>query len=97
MRLLNTETVELHDFSTGWRPQYAILSHRWEEEEVSFDDALHGKNIEKAGWLKIKALCKLVERYYDWVWIDTCRCKRQKQQRRTFRSNQLHARVVLPG
>jgi hypothetical protein len=71
MRLLNTETVELHDFSTGWRPQYAILSHRWEEEEVSFDDALHGKNIEKAGWLKIKALCKLVERYYDWVWIDT--------------------------
>lgn len=39
MRLLHTETLTLHDF-TGHpnQPYYAILSHRWESEEVIFQD-----------------------------------------------------------
>ena len=37
MRLLNTTTLSLRDF-TGSSPPYAILSHRWSEDEVSYDD-----------------------------------------------------------
>lgn len=91
MRLINAEIVELHDFSTSRRPHYAILSHRWEDEEVSFDDALHGKNMEKAGWLKIKSLCKLVERYYDWVWIDTWRIDKSSSAELSEAINSMHA------
>ena len=40
MRLLNTatNTINLKDFTGKDRPTYAILSHTWEEEEVTFQD-----------------------------------------------------------
>jgi len=42
MRLLNTETLQLEEFSKVPLPGYAILSHRWGEEEVSFQDLQAG-------------------------------------------------------
>ncbi|RMZ23185.1 hypothetical protein D0859_12779 [Hortaea werneckii] len=36
MRLINTEKLEMHEFLPADIPRYAILSHRWQEEEVSF-------------------------------------------------------------
>ncbi|KAK4889224.1 hypothetical protein LTR27_011982 [Elasticomyces elasticus] len=36
MRLLNTTTLELHEFANP--PVYAILSHRWSDEEVTYED-----------------------------------------------------------
>ncbi|KAK4556715.1 hypothetical protein LTR86_006286 [Recurvomyces mirabilis] len=36
MRLLNTTTGELKDFTNA--PPYAILSHRWGDDEISYDD-----------------------------------------------------------
>ena len=91
MRLLNTETLKIHDFSAGWKPQYAILSHRWEEDEVDFDDVLEGKNLEKAGWKKVKAVCKLVEKYYDWVWMDTCCIAKSSSAELSEAINSMHA------
>ena len=44
MRLLNTTTLELEEI-IGDRPAYAILSHRWQDDEVSFQDAIKGKAI----------------------------------------------------
>jgi len=39
MRLLNSRTFKLETFQNVTEtPPYAILSHRWEEEEVTFDD-----------------------------------------------------------
>jgi hypothetical protein len=38
MRLLNTHTIKLHEFIGQSIPKYAILSHRWEEEELTFQD-----------------------------------------------------------
>jgi hypothetical protein len=35
MRLLNTETIELEEFFDHGIPLYAILSHRWEQDELS--------------------------------------------------------------
>ena len=73
MRLLNTETVNLHDFFGKELPPYAILSHRWEEDEVSYKDVMKGRNLEAAGWTKVRQCCSFVRRVgFQWVWIDTC-------------------------
>jgi hypothetical protein len=73
MRLLNTETVKLHDSFGRAPPDYAILSHRWGEDEVSYKDVLKGRNLEAAGWTKVKQCCSFVHKQgFQWVWIDTC-------------------------
>ncbi|RYP68535.1 hypothetical protein DL771_006612 [Monosporascus sp. 5C6A] len=53
MRLINTISYEFKDFSDN-APLYAILSHRWEEEEVTYEDMLQGKRFagKKAGFSK---------------------------------------------
>ena len=38
MRLLNTSTLDFHEFYDSNIPEYAILSHRWGPEEASFQD-----------------------------------------------------------
>ena len=38
MRLINATTFELKEFSDADLPPYAILSHRWGENEVSYQD-----------------------------------------------------------
>ena len=38
MRLLDTTTFQLREFSDTELPSYAILSHTWREEEVTFAD-----------------------------------------------------------
>lgn len=73
MRLLNTETVELHEFFEKNIPIYAILSHRWELEEITFKDVMKRRNLEAAGWNKVKQCCTFVRGLgLNWVWIDTC-------------------------
>jgi len=72
MRLLNTETLKLSEFCPEF-PEYAILSHRWEEDEVSYQDLQANKNQEGAGYRKIQKCCeKALRDGYVWVWIDTC-------------------------
>ncbi|THU83126.1 HET-domain-containing protein, partial [Dendrothele bispora CBS 962.96] len=54
MRLLNTRDLTLKEFYTDI-PKYAILSHTWGEDEVTFQDI---QNLEAAkckhGWAEIK-------------------------------------------
>jgi hypothetical protein len=38
MRLLNTTSLEFEVFSDDHLPPYAILSHTWGDEEVSYQD-----------------------------------------------------------
>jgi hypothetical protein len=57
MRLLNTETLLLEEFSEELVPQYAILSHRWGDEEVSFQDFQAGLHKGKRGLKKIEKFC----------------------------------------
>lgn len=75
MRLLDTSTLEFKDFNTVPEGQYAILSHRWTDEEVSHkefrkkaDEVKH-----RAGYRKIIEFCHFaLQRGYAWAWIDTC-------------------------
>ena len=74
MRLLNTETCKLEEFvSSGSTPEYAILSHTWGEEEVTFQDMVRGSDPTKSGWSKIRVCCRQASKDgWRYVWIDTC-------------------------
>lgn len=53
---------------------YAILSHTWGEEEVTFQDMANPTAAAaKKGWAKIKATCKIARRNsLVYAWVDTC-------------------------
>jgi hypothetical protein len=75
MRLINTTTRELEEFIGRNLPKYAILSHTWEEEEVSYQDYMNGKHLgsHMRGFVKIDMTCKLAVRDgFQYAWIDTC-------------------------
>ena len=73
MRLIDTATLELHEFHSDKTPRYAILSHRWQDGEVSYKEFRKRRNLEKQGWQKIRAFCESArEGSYPYVWIYTC-------------------------
>ncbi|KAL8782558.1 MAG: hypothetical protein Q9213_005283 [Squamulea squamosa] len=74
MWLINARILTLEEVWDEADREYAILSHRWEEEEVSFKDM---QNLEvatkKKGFLKIAKSCELaLKDNYSYVWVDTC-------------------------
>ncbi|KAK5663851.1 hypothetical protein OQA88_54 [Cercophora sp. LCS_1] len=73
MRLLDTRNFKLCSFLVE-TPPYAILSHRWLEEEVTFKEISDpGKRASLKGWVKILNCCRVAaEDGWDYVWIDTC-------------------------
>ena len=75
MWLLDTTSLALSAFFDENTPYYAILSHTWGPEEVSFQDIQgpHERILNKAGYKKIKECCaKALEAGFEYVWIDTC-------------------------
>jgi hypothetical protein len=69
MRLLNSKTKQLEE-SFDKTPGYAILSHTWGAEELTF------KDMERDGYTesrKVDGCCEqAVKDGLDYVWIDTC-------------------------
>ena len=49
MRLLNAESRKLEFFNEDFTPFYAILSHTWGDDEVSFQDIESPDASTKAG------------------------------------------------
>lgn len=84
MHFINTETYErINVEELGQRPQYAILSHRWEGEEVSFknfnpaalrDNAfLAAGSDQRASVYRIRGACEVARSQgLKYLWIDTC-------------------------
>ena len=73
MRLLNTTTHKVKEFVGSNHPPYVILSHTWEDEEVSLKDIENETAKSKKGFAKIAGCCrKAAEDGFEWVWIDTC-------------------------
>ncbi|KAH9905868.1 heterokaryon incompatibility protein-domain-containing protein [Xylariomycetidae sp. FL2044] len=73
MRLLNTSTLKLSEFFDDKVPKYAILSHTWDDDEVSFHEVETPAARTKKGFAKIQGCCSTALRSgYVWVWIDTC-------------------------
>lgn len=73
MRLLNTGTLEPYFFASDV-PKYAILSHRWEAEEVTLTDLLvEAKYREMKGYQKILGSAAVAKEHgYDFIWVDSC-------------------------
>ncbi|KAF8854451.1 HET-domain-containing protein, partial [Acephala macrosclerotiorum] len=73
MRLIETKTLALKEFFGNQIPPYAILSHVWQEEEVSFQDWADQSSIsKKKGYKKIFDTCQLAKKHgHDYVWVDT--------------------------
>lgn len=75
MHLLHTRTGELREFHGDEIPAYAILSHVWGEEEVTYQDmqASRSQAAKKAGFSKISQTCrKALEESLEYAWVDTC-------------------------
>ncbi|KAJ4141791.1 hypothetical protein NW768_001009 [Fusarium equiseti] len=73
MRLVNTKTIELEFFTDDDIPDYAILSHTWEQEEVLFNDIGLDSAKLKKGYAKLKNCCLIArENGFEYIWDDTC-------------------------
>lgn len=62
MRLINVHTLEMRSFSNAAIPNYAILSHRWlnDEQEISLQEYTSGAYQQRPGYKKIIDLCSFV-------------------------------------
>lgn len=85
MRLLHTTELRFEDFFDDKIPDYAILSDRRGDDEVSYQDFQIGRRTNGSGYAKILAFCNFaatdssvyrnhrpVRGRFEWVWIDTC-------------------------
>ncbi|KAI0530430.1 heterokaryon incompatibility protein-domain-containing protein [Xylaria digitata] len=79
MWLIETSTLKLEFFTEAKKGSYAILSHTWEEEEVSIEQL---RNLSQA-WLenaqhrkrliKIIKTCEVASQHgLSYAWVDTC-------------------------
>ena len=87
IRLLNVNTFAFTEFHRGFVPTYAIASHRWSNQETSYEDISRKQNTHTYKRLQsfcaffrkwnetAKVLSKecqdLRARQLDWLWIDT--------------------------
>ncbi|KAF2769162.1 HET-domain-containing protein [Teratosphaeria nubilosa] len=75
MRLLNTSTLCLEEYTGACVPPYAILSHTWGDDEVLYHDVQRQDltATSKATWTKVRSACReALRRGHQHIWIDTC-------------------------
>jgi hypothetical protein len=67
MRLINTTTLELQDFSLLPIPPYVILSHTWGDGEVSFQEMSLPSRFSMNGFEKIAKNLSAGARARPWI------------------------------
>ncbi|KAI2619806.1 HET-domain-containing protein [Hypomontagnella submonticulosa] len=75
MKLLNAKTKKIREFSGSDVPPYAILSHTWGANEVTFADIQGAWPLyrRRESWKKIKWCCRqALQDGFEYVWVDTC-------------------------
>ncbi|KAL6248536.1 hypothetical protein RBB50_004791 [Rhinocladiella similis] len=97
MRLINCQTFQLEWFADDSIPEYAILSHRWEDHEVSFED-MQGhfgfvRARRKKGYAKIQqsALIALRKHHLAYMWVDTCSINKESSAELSEAINSMYA------
>ncbi|KAF2666026.1 TPR-like protein [Microthyrium microscopicum] len=84
MRLLKRKPngdFDLATFNNTNIPSYAILSHTWGDEEVTYDELVTGAGKNKPGYDKIR-FCgeRAAADKLEYFWVDTCCIKKTDQQ-----------------
>ncbi|KAI0540554.1 heterokaryon incompatibility protein-domain-containing protein [Xylaria digitata] len=83
MRLLRAADLHFEEFEGDDIPRYAILSHRWEQDEVSYRDMFKATKAgeipsyhpiwRKQGFQKIYNFSQRALREdFEYIWVDTC-------------------------
>lgn len=79
MRLINTKTFKLETVKDYKSTEYAILSHTWGDQELTFadkrlqEDTHSVKSIPMKGYYKVMATNdRAQKRNYPYIWVDTC-------------------------
>ncbi|PQE25107.1 het domain-containing protein [Rutstroemia sp. NJR-2017a BVV2] len=76
MRLINCKSrpLAIEEFFGSTIPRYAILSHTWEEQEVTHQQfADIEARTSRKGWSKVQKACELAnEEGHKYIWIDSC-------------------------
>ncbi|KAJ4345800.1 uncharacterized protein N0V89_011935 [Didymosphaeria variabile] len=73
MRLINVRDGSFKEFIGSQIPEYAILSHTWEDEEVTYKDVIENRHKTMKGFTKIEMTCRIAaSEDLDWAWVDTC-------------------------
>ena len=83
MRLIDTKDLSVREFQGTQIPEYAILSHRWEDGEITLKELVEtgGQTSsepaiyqsEKAGWKKLHNFRNFARtRGHQYIWLDTC-------------------------
>lgn len=74
MRLIHASTLTLVEFFEPKIPPYAILSHTWEDGEVSFlEMGVPSSRQGKQGFVKIMRACEAtMSLRLEYIWVDTC-------------------------
>ena len=74
MRLLNLTTLEFKEFWGDEVPAYIILSHRWGEDEPTYNTFKDHQARQSEGFQKIAGFCRTIGVYdpgIQWLWVDT--------------------------
>jgi hypothetical protein len=75
MRLIHVDTLELEEFLGPSYPRYAILSHTWSLEEISFQLFSNPavRSCKMAGCKKILGCAEMAKlAHFKYCWVDTC-------------------------
>lgn len=74
MRLVRTTDLTLHEFIGDVIPPYAILSHTWGDDELTFQDMLQQDDEVKAkrGYQKLLGFSREARKHHEFGWCDTC-------------------------
>lgn len=95
MRLLNT-TIEVERFIRNM-PPYAILSHWWEDDEVTLEDMKVGRNSKgMEGCRKLRLSCAGCSTRSQ-IYLDRHMLHRQNGQRRVVWGYQFYASILQRG
>lgn len=101
MRLIRTaHPIELGEY---WDNEvanfkYAILSHRWEGEEITFQEMMAQtvQTRRKKGYQKIARFCERARADgFEYVWVDTC-CLNKESSAELTESINSYVPVVSP-
>ncbi|KAH8901656.1 HET-domain-containing protein, partial [Thozetella sp. PMI_491] len=93
MWLINTLSLQLEFTSSPELQPYAILSHTWEDEEVTFQDMADLRCArKKKGFAKIERTCYLaIARGINFAWVDTCCINKESSAELTESINSMFA------
>lgn len=92
MWLIDAHTLKLEEVWDENVKEYAILSHRWEDGEVSFQQMQNpavASNM--TGFAKIQKTCEhAINDGYNYVWVDTCCINKESSAELTEAINSMY-------